>query len=437
MIRTVPRLARRAPPIPAVVGIVAFACYAVWSLALHHIWLATGYDLGIFEQAVRSYAHGHWPVADLKAPGFPLLGDHFHPILALLAPFYRLWPAPDTLLLAQAALLAVSAVPVTRCALTVLGAVRGAVFGAGYALSSGLLNAITFDFHEICFAVPLLAFSAERLLRRQWAAAVAVAAPLVLVKEDLPLTFAAIGAYLVWHGQKRLGWATIAAGFTITAVLVGVVIPAINPTGHYGFAGRMAPGLTDGLGLKLATLLLTFGPTAFAGLRSRLSILLIPTLAWRLLSAYPKYWGPGYHYNAVLMPVAFLAALDALGTMGARMRTLAPACAALTSTAVIAILLPGPRPDRTAVNAALARIPNGATVAAGSVFAPHLTSRCRVLFFPEQPSPSTDPAWIVTSKPLIAWPIPVPEQERMLTNLRRTRYRTVLDTRDVLLLQRA
>ncbi|MFJ9953051.1 DUF2079 domain-containing protein [Kitasatospora sp. NPDC091207] len=47
------------------------------------------YDLGLFEQAVRSYAHGHLPVSELKGPGHQVLGGHFHPIPAVLAPAYR------------------------------------------------------------------------------------------------------------------------------------------------------------------------------------------------------------------------------------------------------------------------------------------------------------------------------------------------------------
>ncbi|MGQ4365446.1 DUF2079 domain-containing protein [Streptomyces sp. SAS_272] len=53
---------------------VFFALYATLSIRLHQRMLTTGYDLGIFEQAVRSYAHGRLPVAELKGNGFPLLG---------------------------------------------------------------------------------------------------------------------------------------------------------------------------------------------------------------------------------------------------------------------------------------------------------------------------------------------------------------------------
>src|SRR5690348_8114892 len=148
---------------PYALALVFFAGYATLSVLRHMRLRSTGYDLGIFEQAVRGYANGGPPVADLKGPGFDLLGDHFHPILALLAPAYRVFPGPVTLLVAQAALLAVSVVPVTRLALDRFGRSPSLAIGTGYGLSSGLQSTVGFDFHEVCFAVPLLAFSVTAL----------------------------------------------------------------------------------------------------------------------------------------------------------------------------------------------------------------------------------------------------------------------------------
>src|SRR5438128_4830822 len=54
-----------------------FALYTVVSVRQHARLHTTGYDLGIFEQAVRSWAHGHLPHSEIKGPNFPLLGDHF------------------------------------------------------------------------------------------------------------------------------------------------------------------------------------------------------------------------------------------------------------------------------------------------------------------------------------------------------------------------
>ena len=57
------------PPGTAWIWVMAaglFTLYTVVSVRLHERLLSTGFDLGIFEQAVRSYAHGHLPVSEVK-----------------------------------------------------------------------------------------------------------------------------------------------------------------------------------------------------------------------------------------------------------------------------------------------------------------------------------------------------------------------------------
>ena len=180
-------------------------------------YLATrSWDLGIFEQAIRAYAHLHAPVVDLKGPGFNVLGDHFSPVTALLAPVYRVFPSPVTLLVAQAALFALSAVPVTRAAATPPRPTRGLALGLAYGLSWGIQRAVDFDFHEMCFAVPLIAFSLEALLAGRWRRALLWALPLVLVKEDLGVTVAAIALVVALrrppHSPRAALWALAVAG---------------------------------------------------------------------------------------------------------------------------------------------------------------------------------------------------------------------------------
>src|SRR5262245_52312200 len=45
-----------------------FALYTTVSVRLHLRMLSSGFDLGINEQAVRSWAHFHWPVVELEGP---------------------------------------------------------------------------------------------------------------------------------------------------------------------------------------------------------------------------------------------------------------------------------------------------------------------------------------------------------------------------------
>jgi hypothetical protein len=319
---------RRPAVDPWLVAAVLFLAYTAWSVARYRRMLTLSYDLGIFEQTVKGYAHLRAPIVDLKGPGFNALGDHFSPITALIAPFYRVFPTPVTLLVAQGLLFALSAVPVTRVAGMLLGRGRGLAVGVAYGLSWGVQNAVDFDFHEVAFAVPLLAFSLEALLRRRWTAAMWWAVPLVLVKEDLGAGVALIGV-LVWlrAGPEREGgqtrtYALGLAAFGVTASVweVDRLIPAFHGPGYDALNHLDGDGSLTGhipLITAVRTLLWILLPAGgLLALRSPLVLVALPTLGWRFLSHYPQNWGTSWHYSAVLMPVVFLALVDAAASVG-------------------------------------------------------------------------------------------------------------------------
>ncbi|MFJ9808401.1 DUF2079 domain-containing protein [Streptomyces sp. NPDC101158] len=316
-----------APALPyAAVASVLGALYFLYSWVQYERFRTPSWDLGIFEQSVRAYAELRAPIVDIKGPGFLILGDHFSPVTALLAPLYWVWSSPLALLLAQAALFAASAVVVGRTAQQVLGS-RAAGIGltVAYGLSWGLQEAVKSDFHEIAFAVPLLALTCRALLLGRWTAAVAWSAPLVLVKEDMGLTVAMVGAVLFVRGQKRLGAALAAFGTLFFALTVLVLIPAASRVGQYDYWAKIEKS-GDGAdvsfldsvvgafqhGEKWEMVLFLVGVTGFLCLRSPLTLLVLPTLAWRFLSHDPNHWGMFWHYNAILMPVVFLALVDAV-----------------------------------------------------------------------------------------------------------------------------
>jgi uncharacterized membrane protein len=390
---------------PYLLAVALFVAYATVSVARYEHLATLSWDLGIFEQAVRAYAHLQAPVVDLKGPGFNVLGDHFSPVTALLAPLYRLFPSPITLLVAQAALFALSAVPVTRASAALLGRRRGLALGVAYGLSWGVQRAVDFDFHEICFAVPLIAFALEALLAHRWRRALAYALPLVLVKEDLGLTAAAIALLVAVRARhvspRTVPYAVVmaAVGVLATLVTVTVVIPAFNTVGGYDYWSKVDTGFSplDGAGTKLRTVAWLLLPTSgLLAARSPLAAVALPTLGWRFLSSDDHYWGTDWHYSAVLMPIVTLALADALTAAGSSTRPLlrtyarhlptavAAAALALTTTLPLAALAEPATyrtpPRVTVVERLLAVIPNGATVEADVGPISRLTSRCRVFW---------------------------------------------------------
>ena len=222
---------------PWLIALGAFAVYTAISLS-RYLQLAPGsWDLGIFTEYVRQLAHLRAPVVNIRGTGFNLLGDHFQPIVGLIAPVFLIFPSAVTLLMVQALLTAVSVIPVSRAAAARLGTGAGRMIGAAYGLSWGLQQMIDFDFHEIAFAVPLLACSLSALLRDKVRAAALWALPLVFVKEDQGFTVAALGVVIVVMGLTRARQAGRARG--------GLTYAGRAP-GGLTYAGRAPGGLDRG-----------------------------------------------------------------------------------------------------------------------------------------------------------------------------------------------
>lgn len=304
--------------IGGVVAVLSAAAYGVLALRHHARFEVRSWDLAIFEQAIAGYARLDAPIVDVKGPGFHVLGDHFSPITALVAPIYRLFPGPQTLLVVQVLLVAWALYVVTALAVRRLGVPTGAVIGVLCVTSFGVQSAIDAEFHEVAFAAPLVALAGAAWVERRYTAVAAWAVPLVLVKEDLGITVMVVGALLWWAGEKRLAVVTAVSGLVGFVVAVLVVLPAFNDAGAYAYTGNLGgdAGLLETVlaepGTKLGALVLTLAITGFAALWSRWALVVVPTFLWRFAGDVPTYWGIEWHYSLVLMPIVFCAAVEAV-----------------------------------------------------------------------------------------------------------------------------
>lgn len=132
--------------LPALVACAVGALYVCYSLAQWRALVAPSWDLGIFTEAVQAYSRFEAPIVPIKGPGYNLLGDHFHPILALLGPIFRLFPSALTLLVVQDVLIAASAAPIARLAQRLLGRGGALLVGLAYGLGWGLQGAVDAQF---------------------------------------------------------------------------------------------------------------------------------------------------------------------------------------------------------------------------------------------------------------------------------------------------
>ncbi|MFB4316914.1 DUF2079 domain-containing protein [Actinomadura sp. 21ATH] len=397
-------------------GLVALAAlvYAAFSLLRLRAFRASTYDLVIFDQAVRSYSGLGAPVAMVKGvhngfgPDFSILGDHFSPLLALLAPLYWIHDGPGTLLVAQAVLFALAIVPVWRFARRRLGRGQAYCAAGAYALSWPVAEALAFDFHEVAFVPLLTALAVERYDAGRRGRAAAAAAVLLLAKEDAGLLLAGLGMVLLTRrGERWIGAGCVAVGVVATWVSSRVLIAVFGGDNAYYWAyGRLGDDMGDAAlhvlthpwavpaalaspPVKLVTMGLLVLPLLLLPLRSPLALAAVPMLAERMLAdEFPNWWEPKYHYNAFLIALLVMAAVDGAHRLR---RSWAPA-AWLLAAAVGVLPFFAFRgfadPDlyrlderARAASAAVAVVPDGVLVETVNNLGPALSGRADVLLW--------------------------------------------------------
>jgi uncharacterized membrane protein len=333
-----------------------------------------------------------------------LLGDHFHPALMLVAPAYWVWDDARVLLVVQALLLAAASLPVFWWARPRLGVAGATAIQLAFLGFWGLLAGMFFDFHELALAVPAISFGLYGLLERRAAVFWPAFALGCLAKEDVALTFAAMGFYgLVVQRRTRFGLGVMGVAGAWFAATIGAIMPAISGHRyHYWDYPSLGPTwarapLAVGRrpwhvlasvfdrGEKRATLAATFGAWLFQPLASPLLLVAVPAIAERFLAGNPAFWSEKFQYSLPIAPILAFAAIDTLSRLP-RLRSVA-AVGVLATGLVLSVAVVRPLRGLSGymtaarageIDACLDRIPPHASVAASGALVPHLTHRLRI-----------------------------------------------------------
>lgn len=334
------RSSRRGRVAICALTVAALAFYLVHALGEQAAYLTTGYDLGIFDQAVRAYSHFQAPMVPLKGTGYNIFGDHFHPIIAVLAPLYWIWDSPNMLLIAQAVLTAWSVPVVYRFTRRRAGEVMSLVVAAAYAFGWPIQGLIDFDFHEVAFATPFLALAIDALDRRDDRRLVLWCALLLLVREDMGILVLLLGVLRLAQRRRPVNWRLIGGlvggGLAMYVVTTSLIIPHFA-AGHsfaynnqFGSLGSSVPAALGNVitkpwhavdvfftpAVKAKTLGFLLLPLALLPLRSRYSILALPLLAEKFFNTRVNLWGATFHYNALPWLILVLATVDGAQRFG-------------------------------------------------------------------------------------------------------------------------
>ena len=411
---TLPRLA-------AALAILATAAFIVLgSLGIHARMLSSTYDLGLFENLFWNTLHGRHGIA---------LDDHYFVehaelLLYVLLPIYALAPRAETLLVLQAIFMVGAAVPLYFLAERWLrSAWLALVVVLAYLAHPALHGPAFYDFHFLSLSAFFLLWAAYFHARRVGGAAFWIAVLLALsCREDVAMGVAVLGAGLAWNARRgnprvvRLGLLLFVVALAWFVLVKFVWMRQFGPPRFAGYYSELISPPANGFGGLLLTLLsnplytlsrllteqkLLFAlqllvPLAFLPLRYRRAwFLLLPgLLVIGLANSGSTIVSVYFHYATHFLPLAFVAALFALGVRSRRSRVpqvLALGFGSLVSAARFsAFHAPGPTDPFphvsfhwTAENAArleafrnlVAYLPPAASLAAGEHEGSHLARR--------------------------------------------------------------
>jgi len=401
----------------AALFLIGAAAYSAIAIFRHDRFGSAAFDLGVYDQQIWGYSHFRLLYNSVSLiPN--LLGDHFHPILMVLAPIYWIWNDVRSLLIAQALLLALGSVPIFWWARQRLGLWPAALLQGAFLVFWGILAGDVFDFHQLAVAVPAVSFALYAAVTRNNLLLWPAAAVGMLSKEDVSLTFLFIGIYLIVAQRRwRVGLVLAAVSAVYFWVVIKIVIPAIRGGAAYGHWTYTALGATPEAAIKhlllrpwdailvairpfrkielLGALLI---PWLLLPLLSPIFIVAIPLIAERVWSDSPEFWSTHYHYSMVIATVLAFGTVDTIGRMQDRWprlqtRRLAPAAAAAVLAAGLLVTFAAVRPlselsheltggQAAAMQSCLTVIPADASVTATSLLVPHLTHRTDIFVLP-------------------------------------------------------
>ncbi len=269
------------------------------------------YDLGIMNQVVYNTSQGRF--LEMSNPNLKKnvsrLAIHFDPILAFFAPFYKIYPGPEVLLVGQAVILGLGAWVVYLLAMKKLKKKFPAlVFALAYLFYFPVQRAVLFDFHGVTLATTFLlaAIYFQEIKKSFWFFVFIFLS--LLTKEHIGLVVFIYGIYLfVIRKEKKIGLTLGLLGLVFFAATVYFIIPYFRGGAHF------ASGYFVDVGLRLKSIIsdgffyvrsLIF--PNFYSLFSPLTLLIsLPEWAINILSINDNQRSVFFHYNSVIVPFIF------------------------------------------------------------------------------------------------------------------------------------
>ncbi len=379
--------------------------YATLSILRHIHFQSGGFDLGLYDQAVWRFWQWMPPYNTVKER--IIFGDHMVLTLPLLGPLFFLWDDVRMLLIIQALVIAVSAIPIYLIARkrTNSGVCAWTVTFL-YSLFFGIQYGVFFDFHPILLGASLLSFLAWALEYKKFVLFWIFFILCLLTQENMGLAVASVGfIYFFRREYRKMSLTMIAIGFLYSFVAIKISAQ-FSPVG-YQYMPEIPKSIPDFFTRlfdseeKRLTWLYSYSWFSFLPLFSFGSVLaVIGDLSQYFVTGneFSRMWSPFMHHRAILSVFLTLGLLDVLHILSRWKRI-------CTMTSIVLIITAcfcqyqfhfalnklakteywKEAPWMNDTRALIAEVPKDASVATQQNLVPHLSHRKEIyLVYPRQ-----------------------------------------------------
>jgi uncharacterized membrane protein len=396
--------------------IALVALYVGWfsylSWKLYYGYGYPPFDLSIFDQGLWLLTHFHAPFVTVM--GRDLFGDHTSFILLLFAPFYRLFPEPQGLLMLQVLAIAGAAIPIYVLAQklirdTTIATALVAAFLLNPALEQGNMQ----QFHPEALQVLIISVAIYAAIESRGVLLAVMVVFALMVKEDAALLVIPLGLWVLWRRDRKWGLWIVAGALAWTALALEVIIPSFLGQGSL-YSGDIPFGGIAGFFKTLFSAPATMyrylrgdGRPFYVwqmGFSTGWSFLLSPEIALigvlvvaeNVLSTLPYMHQLPYQFSMPLVPVLILGTVWAISRQTSKVYRyvitgVTVTCAfwscvlwglaPFSSTSAVAEWSPTSATVRS-FTALENEIPANAVVSAWYLFVPHLDHRVQIYLWP-------------------------------------------------------
>jgi uncharacterized membrane protein len=221
---------------------IYFILTLIVSLSYYWGYMSSITDLGTFDQAVWGTLHGHFFLNTHNIFNVPInyLGIHFRPILLIFLPFYAILPKPEWMILSQSLALSLTAWPIYLLAKQVSKSETAAFFWAlAYMVNPFVISVAPWVFRPESLAVPFIALALLSIEKSNFRLLLVSCFFVVLCKEHFGIMV--IGFGFLWGIRNRRwkqGILLVLFGAIYTILVLGMLMPALSPTGEHVMLGK-------------------------------------------------------------------------------------------------------------------------------------------------------------------------------------------------------